>query len=101
MRNTAKALLAAMVLGLAGAAALPAAAQGEYSLGEVRSVDKDKRQVVLKAGEVKNIDMPPMTMPFDVRDARLLEKFRPGDKVRFRAVNDAGKFTITEMLPAK
>ncbi|MEJ8835452.1 copper-binding protein [Ramlibacter sp. AN1133] len=101
MRNAAQTLTVTMLLALAAGVAPPLAAQGEYSLGEVRSVDKDKRQVVMKAGEVKSIDMPPMTMPFHVREAKMLDQLQPGDKVKFRAINDAGKFTITEMLPAR
>jgi Cu(I)/Ag(I) efflux system periplasmic protein CusF len=57
--------------------------------------------VVLKAGEIRNIDMPPMTMPFEVRDVKMLENLKPGDKVRIRAANEGGKFVLTEIVTAK
>ena len=76
-------------------------AQVPFSDGEIRKVDKDNRKVTMKAGEIKNIDMPPMTMDFAVRDAKLLDKVKAGDKVRFRAINDGGKFTITELETAR
>jgi Cu(I)/Ag(I) efflux system periplasmic protein CusF len=36
-------------------------------------------------------------MVFQVNDAALLDKVQAGDKVKFRAVNDGGKFTVTEI----
>jgi Cu/Ag efflux protein CusF len=45
--------------------------------------------------------MPPMTMVFGVSDAALLDRVKAGDKVRFRATSDGGKFTVTEIHPMK
>ena len=95
--KTASKILGATILAFAAAVH----AQVPFSDGEVRKVDKDNRKVTMKAGEIKNIDMPPMTMDFVVRDAKLLDKVRAGDKVRFRAINDGGNFTITELEPAR
>jgi Cu/Ag efflux protein CusF len=78
------------------AASSPAAA-ADLADGEVRKVDRDNAKLTLKHGEIKNLDMPPMTMVFVVKDKALLDKLQPGDKVRFKAVNDAGKFTVTEL----
>ena len=41
--------------------------------------------------------MPPMTMVFNVRDKATLERLKVGDKVRFKVVNDGGKFTVTDV----
>ncbi|MBP6465854.1 MAG: copper-binding protein, partial [Rubrivivax sp.] len=30
-------------------------------------------------------------------DKAVLDQFKAGDKVRFRAVNDAGKYTVTDI----
>jgi Cu(I)/Ag(I) efflux system periplasmic protein CusF len=73
----------------------------EMSEGEVRKVDKAKKTITLKHGAIKNLDMPPMTMVFQVTDASLLEKVKAGDKVRFVAANPGGKLTVTEIQPAK
>jgi Cu(I)/Ag(I) efflux system protein CusF len=65
--------------------------------GEVRRVDKEGAKITLKHGEIKNLDMPPMTMVFGVKDKAALDKLKAGDKVRFKAVNEAGKYTVTEI----
>ena len=83
----------------ATAQAKPAAA--EMTDAEVRKVDKDNKKITLKHGEIKNLDMPPMTMVFQVNDAAMLDKVKAGDKVRFKASNEGGKMTVTEMQPAK
>ena len=65
--------------------------------GEVRKIDKEAGKITLKHGEIKSLDMPPMTMVFTVKDKALLDTVKAGDKVRFRAINDAGKYTVTEV----
>ncbi|ODU57079.1 MAG: copper-binding protein [Comamonadaceae bacterium SCN 68-20] len=69
--------------------------------GEVRKVDMDQGKVTLKHGEIKNLDMPPMTMVFTVKDKAMLQGVKPGDKVKFKAANADGKLTVTDMAPAK
>jgi Cu(I)/Ag(I) efflux system periplasmic protein CusF len=86
-------------------AANPAATQApvpkEFTEGEVRNIDKAAGKVTLKHGEIKNLGMPPMAMVFGVKDAKLLDKFKPGDKVRFKAVHDAGRYVVVDLQPAK
>jgi Cu(I)/Ag(I) efflux system protein CusF len=65
--------------------------------GEVRKVDKDAAKLTVKHGDIKSLDMPAMTMVFNVRDKAVLEKVKAGDKVKFNVVNDAGKMTITDL----
>ena len=74
-----------------------AGAASDAAEGEVRKVDKEASKVTLKHGEIKSLDMPAMTMVFVVKDKAMLDSVKAGDKVRFKAVNDAGKFTVTEM----
>lgn len=81
------------------AAAKPAAS--EMTEAEVRKVDKDSKKITLKHGAIKSLDMPPMTMVFGVSDAAILDKVNVGDKVRFTATGEGGKFTVTELQPAK
>jgi Cu(I)/Ag(I) efflux system periplasmic protein CusF len=104
---------ASTLLALAAVAALPGHAQtaapastekaaaAELSDAEVRRVDKENRKITLKHGPIKNLDMPPMTMVFQVSDPALLDKLQAGDKVRFAAKDDAGKLTVTRIEPAK
>ena len=76
-------------------AAGAAATAAPMAEGEVRTVDKAQAKITLKHGEIKALDMPPMTMVFQVKDKAWLDKLQPGDKVRFSAVNDAGRYMVT------
>ncbi len=67
--------------------------------GEVRKVDPANGKVTLKHGEIKHLDMPGMTMVFNVADKALLAKLKPGDKVRFMAVDEGGKLVVTDIQP--
>ncbi len=42
-----------------------------------------------------------MTKVFVVKDKAMLDKLKAGDKIQFKAINDAGKFTVTEMQMAQ
>ncbi len=81
-----------------GAAAPGAAA--DFAQGEVRRIDKSAGKVTLRHGEIKSLDMPPMTMVFTVSDPALLDTVKQGDKVRFRAVHEGGQYRVTALMPA-
>ena len=66
-----------MSLSLAFALAGGALAQGAMTEGEVRKVDAAAGKITLKHGEIKSLDMPPMTMVFRVKDPALLARCRP------------------------
>lgn len=83
--------------GGASAPAVAAAPQAEPAQGEVRRVDKEAGKLTLRHGEIRNLEMPPMTMVFGVRDRSLLERVKAGDKVRFQAIQDAGAYVVTEL----
>ena len=68
---------------------------------EVRKIDMAGGKITLKHGDIKNLDMPGMTMVFVVKDKALLDTLKPGDKIKFKAINDAGKFTVTEIQPVR
>jgi Cu(I)/Ag(I) efflux system protein CusF len=72
-----------------------------FTDGEVRKVDKDARKVTIKHGEIKNLDMPPMTMVFAVKDDAVLDEVKAGDKIQFKAVDDGGKLTVVEIQAAR
>jgi len=74
--------------------------RAEMTEGEVRRVDKAGGKITLKHGEIKSLDMPPMTMVFGVADKAMLDKVKQGDKVRFRATSQDGRFTVAEMQSA-
>ena len=87
------------------AQAAPAAAEAakavEMTDAEVRKVDAAARKITLKHGEIKSLDMPPMTMVFQVKDAALLEGLQAGDRIRFAAVKANGNLVVTAIERSK
>jgi Cu/Ag efflux protein CusF len=81
--------------------AATAPAVDDMADAQVRKVDKDAAKITLKHGEIKSLEMPPMTMVFNVKDKAMLDQLKAGDKVRFRAVNEAGKYTVTDIQVAR
>ncbi len=69
--------------------------------GEVRKIDKEAKKITLKHGNIKNLDMPGMTMVFQVKDIALLDKVKAGDKVMFTAEKANGAIVITALEAAK
>ena len=85
---------------LAATALLSLAAHAQSVEGEVKRIDPDSGKVTLKHGEIKNLEMPGMTMVFQVKDPSLLKNLKAGDKVRFAADRVNGAITVTEIQPA-
>jgi Cu(I)/Ag(I) efflux system protein CusF len=69
--------------------------------GEVRKVDKDAKKITIKHGPLQKLDMPPMTMVFQVKDPAMLDQVKVGDKIKFDAEKVGGAFTLTKIEPAK
>ncbi|NCT82482.1 MAG: copper-binding protein [Comamonadaceae bacterium] len=72
----------------------------ELTDGEIRKVDADNKKLTIKHGEIKSLDMPGMTMVFQVRDPALVGRVKVGDKIRFKAEKGASGFVVTELQPA-
>jgi Cu/Ag efflux protein CusF len=81
-------------------AAMSMSALAQPASGEVTKLDKAAGRVTLKHGEIKNLDMPPMTMVFRVRDPKVLEALAVGDRVRFTAERIDGQYTLTTLTKA-
>lgn len=82
----------------ATSAATPSAGLAD---GEVRKIDKEAAKLTLKHGEIKHLDMPPMTMVFLVKEPALLDKVKVGDKVKFRAEKTATGYVVTGIEATK
>jgi Cu/Ag efflux protein CusF len=105
MKNTlilSAAVLAFSALSSIAQTAAPAApavtatpAAKEMAEAEVRKVDKEAKKVTLKHGPIKNLDMPSMTMVFQVRDEKLFDKLTAGEKIKFSAEQLQGAFVVT------
>ena len=68
---------------------------------EIRKIDIENKKITLKHGEIKNLDMPSMTMVFAVKDTTMLEKLAAGDKVMFTADKVGNTFTVMSIEKAK
>ena len=69
--------------------------------GEVRKIDLENKKITLKHGEIKNLDMPGMTMVFQVKDPAVLATVKAGDKVKFTVDKVNGAMTILSLEKTK
>jgi len=65
--------------------------------GQVRKVDKENGKITIRHGEIRNLDMPPMTMVFQVSNPALLDNVKAGDNVRFVVDKVDGGFSVTSL----
>jgi Cu(I)/Ag(I) efflux system periplasmic protein CusF len=83
------------------ATATVAQAAAAFSEGEIRKVDKAAKKLTIRHGPLKNLDMPAMTMVFQVRDPAMLDQVKAGDKVRFEPQKIGSGNTVVLIEPAK
>lgn len=115
-----KRILGIAALGLCAAFSLPALAGAEHdpmnhaqggmiaaanthamSEGTVTKVDKARGRITIKHGPLANLNMPPMTMVFRVKDEAMLDAVKAGDKVAFTAEDLSGALTVTGIRAAQ
>lgn len=65
--------------------------------GEVRRVDVTTGRITIRHGELKNLDMPPMTMVFQANDKSLLDQLKVGDKIGFVAEKEGSRYVVTRI----
>jgi len=93
MMKLKKSLLSiAVVIGATGLSA-SALAQAMAD-GVVRRVDLDNKKITIRHGEIKALDMPPMTMVFVAKQPELLKNLAPGDEIRFEAFETNGQYSV-------
>ena len=104
IRSTIGVLLASIALSMAPAFAQTATeheshhatpAAAPLSDGEVRKIDRSAGKITIKHGELRNLDMPAMTMVFRAKDPAMLDKLTEGDKIKFTAEKVEGVYTVT------
>ena len=69
----------------------------EYTKGEITKIDAAQKKLTIKHGELKNLEMPAMTMVFVVADEAMLEKVKEGQAIEFIADRVNGRITVTEI----
>ncbi len=82
-------------------AAKSADASAALTAGEVLRIDKAAGTVTIKHGAMPKLDMPPMAMPYRVKDKSMLDQLKPGDKIAFDADAVGGVYTVTRLEKAK
>ena len=76
---------------------LASAAQAQWANGEIRRIDAQNLRLTIKHGEIKALDMPPMTMVFYVKDPVLLQGLAVQDTIEFQASLEGVKYYLTEV----
>ncbi|MBK8768045.1 MAG: copper-binding protein [Burkholderiaceae bacterium] len=77
------------------------AAIDEMTAGEVRKVDKAAKKLTIRHAEIRHLDMPAMTMVFQVKDESLLDKVKAGDQIRFAVVKGDSGYAVTDIQVAR
>lgn len=78
-----------------------AAVGGAMTEGEIRKVDKDAKKITIKHGPIQNLDMPSMTMVFQVKNPAMLDQVATGDKIKFAVEKTGGALVVTHIEVAK
>lgn len=76
-------------------------AEAVMTAGEITRVDARGGKLTIRHEDIKNLEMPAMTMVFALKDAAQAAQFNAGDKVRFHVQDDGGTLTITRIERAK
>ena len=69
----------------------------EWTLGEIRKLDKSTGKLTIRHEEIKNLNMPAMTMVFTVKRKDMWGDLKVGDKIQFKALQEQGKLILIEM----
>ena len=65
--------------------------------GEIRRIDPSARKITLRHGDIPNLEMPAMTMVFQVADVQWLNAFKVGERVRFSVTQVKGAYVVQRM----
>jgi Cu(I)/Ag(I) efflux system protein CusF len=62
--------------------------------GEIKRIDTAHNKLTIKHGDIANLDMPGMTMVFEVADNAIINAVKKGDKVLFHVLMDGQRMVI-------
>ncbi len=69
----------------------------EWTKGEIRRIDSDNKKITIRHQEIKSLDMPEMSMVFQVENATLLQGFNVNDRIEFVAKMKDKKYFVKEI----
>ena len=78
----------------------PFALAQAWTQAEVKKVDTAQKKITLQHGDIQNLNMPGMTMVFNVKNAALLQGVQAGDHVQFIAAQEGERYFVTQLKPA-
>ncbi|MBT9595838.1 MAG: copper-binding protein [Vitreoscilla sp.] len=78
-----------------------AVATAQATEGEIKKVDPATAKVTIRHGEIKNLEMPAMTMVFRARTPSLLDGLKAGDRVDFDADKIDGQYVVTAIRKSR
>lgn len=85
-------MTAGLLVVLGAASAL---AQTGSTEGEIRKVDREAGKITLRHGPIAGaLEMPAMSMVFQVKDPALLDRLQAGDRVSATILKENGVFFI-------
>lgn len=62
--------------------------------GVIKKIQAERGKVTIKHGDIPNLEMPGMTMVFEVADPSMIETIAVGDNVLFTVTRERGVFII-------
>ena len=71
----------------------------DWTAGEIRKIDKAAGKLTIRHEDIKNLNMPAMTMVFTVKDKAMLDGFNIGNKIQFMVVQSQGHLMLTDLKP--
>lgn len=92
---------AAPAISPASPSSKPATAPSDWAVGVIQKMDATTHRVTLQHGEIKSLNMPPMTMVFRARHPDMLRSVKVGDKVRFLVEMEGGVMIVTQWIKAQ
>ncbi|MGV2442379.1 RND transporter [Bacillus atrophaeus ATCC 9372] len=99
MKKSVLGWLAASVLGASFSLSALAGSDTPWVQGMVKKVDASAQKITIKHQPLTHLNMPAMTMGFQVAPEINLDQLEAGSEIEFKAVMDGSTMLVTELKP--